>query len=421
MKRLLPLFLTLSLLTGCTAGVGVLRPILTPEGSAAPVGTVICAADTPLVNLYDDYALDLLRACRKEGENTLLSPLSISLALGMTANGAAGDTLAEFESLFGMDLATLNSLSAQFMADYAALGGSTQASIANSLWVDPWVTLEEDFSRRCADPYAAQLYHVDFRDPGTVKAINGWVSEATRGLIPSVVDRLDPEAVMALINAIYLKNQFQWPFATPSSDWEMDFTAADGTLSRPKGMSNGTRNEEYISTGEGSGVLLPYDDGRLGLLVMLPREGLSLTDYLSSWDGSTLPGLLAARESTLVRLTMPKFKAEWSGSLKEVLQGLGMTNAFDEDTADFTPMGHLPDVPEASLYIGDVIHKTAFEVNEKGTEAAAVTAVIMMAPTSVAAPPPQPVILTLDRPFVYSIVDLDTATPLFLGTAETLP
>ena len=405
MKRALPLLLTLSLLAGCAAGTGGLSPIPHPEGSLPPVGVAVCTSEG-LGEAYDDYALKLLRACRQEGQNTLLSPLSVSLALGMTANGASGDTRADFEALFRMSVDTLNGLSARFLQDYTALGGSTEATLANSLWADPDITLADDFVLHCTDIYGARLYQSDLQDPATVNQVNQWVSDATQGLIPSVVEEFDRDAVLALVNGIYLKNAFLHPFSAPTSD---------GTVSRPLGMRNGTRNEASIAAEEGQGVLLPYDDGRLGLLLMLPREGLSLTDYLARWDGATIPALLAACQDTRVSLTMPKFKTEWSASLSTPLAALGLARAFDGQAADFSAMGTLKD-PEDNLCIGDVIHKATFEVNEKGTEAAAVTAVIMNKATSM--PADQPISLTLDRPFVYAIVDRLTGTPLFLGTLE---
>lgn len=195
----------------------------------------------------------------------------------------------------------------------------------------------------------------------------------------------------------------------------MDFTNADGTVSRPKGMSNGERNELYLSHEDGQGVVLPYDDGRLGFLLMLPDEDVSLADYLATWDGKTIKNLLDGQEERLTALTVPKYELEWSDSLVETLSAMGWTDAFDPAVADFTAMGACPDGP---LYIGDVIHKTVLKVNEKGTEAAAVTAV--MANASAAMPPDDLVVLRFDRPFVCGIVDLETGTPLFLGTVENL-
>ena len=419
MKRpqLFSLILALSLLAGCAGALvqpqGSLQPLPTPQGTLPPVEPLELT-DGDTLDGYRSFAVDLLRRSHAGGENVLVSPLSVTLALGMTANGAAENTLTEFETLFGLSREDLNALCAKFMADYAQLGGSTEATLVNSLWADPDVNLANGFVLRCQDTYAAQLFQQDLQDPSTVKAVNGWVNEATRGLIPSVVDEFSGDAVLALINAIYLKNQFQRPFETPTSDWEMDFTAADGRVTHPKGMHNGTRNEEYIAAEDGQGVLLPYDDGRLGLLLMLPNEGTALTDYLAGWEEDTVPTLLSSRESRRVSLSCPKFKTERGSSLAGTLGDMGLTGAFDPALADFSAMGS---VEGRSLYIGDVIHKTSFELNEKGTEAAAVTAVMM---ESTSAMPPQDLIyLRFDRPFVYGIVDLETGTPLFLGTMES--
>lgn len=416
LRPLFSLFLSCSLLTGCAVGLtqpqSSIKPLPVPQGTLPPV-TALADLNQESLKSYRSFSLELLRNNMTAGENTLVSPLSVTLALGMTANGAAEETLAQFETLFGLSRDDLNSLCARFMADYASLGGSTQATLVNSLWADPDVALANGFVLRCQETYGAQLFQQDLQDPATVEAVNRWVSEATRGLIPSVVDHFSEDTVLALINAIYLKNQFQRSFETPSFEWEMDFTSADGSVIHPKGMHNGTRNEEYIATENGQGVLLPYDDGRLGLLLMLPQEDVSLADYLASWDGDTVSQLLSARQETRVSLTCPKFKTEWSDSLRNCLQAMGLSAAFDPGAADFSAMGSAGGNP---LYIGDVIHKTAFELNEKGTEAAAVTAV-MMAPT--AAMPPQDLIyLTFDRPFVYGIVDIQSGTPLFLGAME---
>ena len=405
-KRLLPLLLCCGLLTGCTtAGTGV-QPLREVPGDVEVPRLV--SADTAETG-YAAFAAALLRQTRREGENTLVSPLSVALALGMTANGAAGDTLAEFQDLFGMDLDTLNAYCVKALRDYSDLGGSTRSTLVNSLWCDPDLTLEDEFIARCQQNYGAELYQTDLQDAATVRAVNEWVSKATEGLIPKTVEEFSEDAVLALVNAIYLQNQFERPFETPHSDWTMDFTAADGTVSHPRGMRNGTREEWYLSHAGGSGALLPYDDGRLGFLLMLPEEGTDLSDYLSGWDGTTVKNLLDGREERRVSLTVPKYELEWSGSLAEVLPEMGLSGAFDVAAADFSAMGHSDKGP---LFIGDVIHKTALKVNEKGTEAAAVTAVVMEAGADM---PTDLIELRFDRPFVCGIVDLESGAPLFWG------
>lgn len=409
-KRLIPLLLSLSLLASCAAGAAEKVPEVPGE---VHVSTQLNVEGKPH-EAYAAFGLELLRHSRKEGENTLLSPLSAALALGMTANGAGGDTAREFEALFGMDVDSLNSLCANMTRDYQSLGGSTEANIVNSLWCDPRLTMDDLFAARCRQIYGAELFYADLQKPATVNAVNDWVKKATHDLIPKTVEKFSQEAVLALVNALYLKNKFQRPFEEPHSEWVIDFTNADGTISQPQGMSNGERDELYLTHDKGRGVVLPYDDGRLGLLLMLPDEGISLTDYLDSWDGSTVASLLEAQQERRVSLTVPRYELEWDGSLSEPLQAMGLTFAFDVDKADFTRMG----TADGPLYIGDVIHKTVLKVNEEGTEAAAVTAVMMDA--GCAMPPDDLIVLCFDRPFVCGIVDLENGAPLFLGTVEKL-
>lgn len=406
-KRPLAALLSLSLLNGCAAGTVEEIPDVPGDVQVEPL------TDGDAYTAFGDFSLSLLRSARAEGENTLLSPLSAALALGMTANGAAGETLEEFQALFGMDVDTLNSLCARMTSDYSGLGGSTQANIVNSLWCDPDLTLTDLFAARCRQVYGGELYSADLQDPAAVRAVNAWVKEATNGLIPQAVDKFDPDAVLALVNALYLSNKFASPFPAPRSDWTMEFTNADGSVTYPRGMGD-DRTWRYLSHDGGRGVVLPYDDGRLGLVLMLPDEGLSLTDYLSGWDGSTLPALLEGQEDKYLELTMPKFELSWSGSLAEPLAEMGLAGAF-RPTADFSAMGECEAGP---LCIGDVIHKTVLKVNEKGTEAAAVTVVTMDACSAVAEEPPT---LRFDRPFLCAIADLETGVPLFLGTVESLP
>ncbi len=430
MRRVLAMALTLALLVGC-AGSGetpagtVTKPTLqpTPDPTLEPVqpeheGVVdLFPAERTAENeaAYADFAVDLLRASRVEGKNTLMSPLSVTLALGMTSAGAAGNTAQEFWDLIGVEKGMLSSYCLALMEDYSDLGGSTETNLVNSLWCDPDMKPEDTFLITCREYFDAEVYQADLQSGDTVKAVNDWVKDATRGMIPSIVERFDDAAVMALVNAVYFKSQFQNPFVTPVMEWTIDFQNADGTISQPQGMGNGARNEVYLSHENGQGVVMPYDDGKLGLLLMLPDEGVSLTDYLNGWDGSTIATLLKEQEKRKVALTVPKFKAEWNGELRPALTALGLVDAFDPDKADFTPMGTCENGP---LYIGSVIHKTAFEVNEKGTEAAAVTAVVMYEGVDML--PDDMVYLHFDRPFVYGIVDLETGAPLFLGTMEQM-
>ena len=403
-RKLLALCLVPALLAGCAAPAGVTDLSRQFEaGDPAPP-----EADPAVDAAIGTLGAELLRAAREPGENTLLSPLSVALALSMTTNGAAEDTLAEFEALLGADVEALNANAAQLMADYAALGGSTKASVANSLWVDEATTLYEDFLVHAAG-YDAGLFSADLDTDGARRAVNNWVGEVTRGLIPEVLAETPaPETVLLLVNALYLKNAWASEF-DPLDTRPGDFTAADGSEAETDFLSNGLRAEQYFAAEGAAGVVLPYDDGRLGFLAVLPDGELDA--WLETLDGDTLPALLAAAEEERVLLRLPKFEAEWGGELSDALAAMGLETAFDSGRADFSALGTAPDGP---LYVSSVVHKARIEVNEKGTEAAAATVVEV----EDAAAPTDYRELVLDRPFCYAVVDLERGVPLFLGTFE---
>ncbi|MFR5810882.1 MAG: serpin family protein, partial [Flavonifractor plautii] len=332
-RKLLALCLVSALLTGCAAPAGVTDLSRQFEAGAPAPPEADPAADAAIGTL----GAELLRAAREPGENTLLSPLSVALALSMTANGAAEDTLAEFEALLGADVAALNANAASLLADYAALGGSTECSIADSLWLDGRLEAEGDFLARCTAAYGAQLYQADLDTDGARRAVNNWVGEVTRGLIPEVLAETPaPETVLLLVNALYLKNAWASEF-DPLDTRPGDFTAADGSEAETDFLSNGLRAERYFAAEGAAGVVLPYDDGRLGFLAVLPDGELDA--WLETLDGDTLPALLAAAEEERVLLRLPKFEAEWGGELKELLAELGLETAFDPAQADFSALG----------------------------------------------------------------------------------
>ena len=309
-RKLLALCLVPALLAGCAAPAGVTDLSRQFEAGDPAPPEADPAADAAIGTL----GAELLRAAREPGENTLLSPLSVALALSMTANGAAEDTLAEFEALLGADVAALNANAASLLADYAALGGSTECSIADSLWLDGRLEANELFLSRCTAFYGARLYQADLDTDGARRAVNNWVGEVTRGLIPEVLAETPaPETVLLLVNALYLKNAWASEF-DPLDTRPGDFTAADGSEAETDFLSNGLRAEQYFAAEGAAGVVLPYDDGRLGFLAVLPDGELDA--WLETLDGDTLPALLAAAEEERVLLRLPKFEAECRGTVR---------------------------------------------------------------------------------------------------------
>lgn len=448
MKRTVSLLLTcalgLSLLSGCAGPWNSpygsnFGPAIPGDGSFAPppqeyagVSQVLSPASSPQVEgALAAFGLELLKQTRAaNGEkamasevdhvpfSTLVSPLSVSLALSMLANGADGDTLSQFQEVFGggADLEALNSAWAQLLLDYRELGGSTRFSIANSLWIDPEGRIYEDFIGLCRGGYGAQLYHADLSDSRIVDDVNAWVSKHTNQMIPAILDRpLEENTALLLVNALYLKNKWRDAF-NPRSTHEMEFHHAGGSDSRVDFLSKYDTQLSYIQGKGAQGVVLPYNDRRLAFFAILPDlypDSPDLGEWLNNLVGNDLVQLVNSREETqFLHFAMPKFTAEWKGNLEEVLPLLGLEDAFLPGTANFSKMGNNPD----GYYISQVIHATKIEVNEKGTEAAAAT--VVDAPSGSAAPPQEGITLVLDRPFLYGIVDLYTGVPLFLGTYE---
>ncbi|MFQ9918958.1 MAG: serpin family protein [Flavonifractor plautii] len=404
-RKLLALCLVPALLAGCAAPAGVTDLSRQFEAGAPAPPEADPAADAAIGTL----GAELLRAAREPGENTLLSPLSVALALSMTANGAAEDTLAEFEALLGADVAALNANAASLLADYAALGELHGVLHRRQ----PVAGRAAGGQRIISLPVYGVLWGPALsgrsgyrRGPPGGEQLGG---EVTRGLIPEVLAETPaPETVLLLVNALYLKNAWASEF-DPLDTRPGDFTAADGSEAETDFLSNGLRAEQYFAAEGAAGVVLPYDDGRLGFLAVLPDGELDA--WLETLDGDTLPALLAAAEEERVLLRLPKFEAEWGGELKELLAELGLETAFDPAQADFSALGTAPDGP---LYVSSVVHKARIEVNEKGTEAAAAT----VAGLNGAAAPTDYRELVLDRPFCYAVVDLERGVPLFLGTFE---
>ena len=413
--KLLSLLLPLALLAGCAAPAGAYRLPAEVTDLSQPVeaGTPAPpeadgAADAAIGNL----GAQLLRAVREPGVSTLLSPLSVALALSMTANGAAGDTLAEFEALLGADVDTVNANAASLLAEYRDLGGSTVSNLADSLWLDDSLEANELFLSRCTAFYDAGLYQADLATEQTRRAVNGWVEENTGGMIPEILTEVPAEdAALLLVNALYLKNAWEHEF-DPVNTREDSFYAADGTGTVTDFLSNGIRQEQYFRTEDAAGVVLPYDDGRLAFAAVLPDGDLDA--WLENLDGGTFPALVGAAEDTRLLLRMPRFEADWGGELADAFARAALAHDadFDPTRADFSGLGTTESGP---LFIDSVLHRAKIQVDEEGTEAAAST--VVMAPAGA----PEPVDyeeLILDRPFCYAIVDLERGVPLFLGTFE---
>ncbi len=425
---------TLSLLLACALGLGLLSGCAQASAAkelTAPKLSVTPSNSEEVNGALAGFGLELLKKSRDaNGEtamnsdmdhmpfSTLVSPLSVALALSMTANGAAGNTLAQFQDVLGggVDLVELNTACAQLMADYQGLGGSTKCAIANSLWVDPEGQIKDEFIGQCRGIFDAQVFSAQLSEPGIVKDLNSWVSQHTNKMIPEIIDQPFPEETACLlVNALYLKNSWLSEF-DPLSTHTMDFHHAGGPDSQVEYLRKFDTQLSYLQGKGAQGVVLPYDDGRLAFVAILPDlypDSPDFGQWLNNLEGNSLSQLINNREDAIfLSFAMPKFSAEWKGNLEDTLPLLGLEDAFVPGAADFSSLGDSPE----GYYISQVIHATKIEVNEKGTEAAAAT--VVAAESGATAPPQEGITLILDRPFLYGIVDLYTGVPLFLGTYE---
>ena len=352
--------------------------------------------------VVSDFALRLFRQSAQEGRNTLVSPLSVLAALGMTANGAAGTTLAQMETTFGMERINVNNY---FLNTLSAAG---PLKMANAIWYNNRFGFapKAAFLQANADYYGAGAYLAPF-DESTRQEINDWVKTHTNGMIPEILDQIPGNAVMYLVNALAFESKWSEPFNEAGTAKDT-FTREDGVKQTADFMHKGDEGT-YLENDKATGFIKSYADGGYTFAALLPKKGVTVADLVASLDGKALQTLLAKKERVTVDVTMPRFKCGYGTDLAEVMAAMGMPDAFSDSAADFTAMGNLA---QGELYIGRILHKTYIEVDEYGTKAAAATAVEMLGKS---AAPSEKKTVRLDRPFVYMILDSKNV-PVFIGT-----
>ena len=364
--------------------------------------------DDKFKQAYSDFSVELFKKSFSDNQNTLISPLSVTLALAMTANGANGQTKSEMETLLGKDipLEQLNSYLCGLTDELTSDDGFTLCT-ANSIWFrddENRLKIENDFLQTNADYYKAAAFKRSF-DSSTCDEINKWVSDNTDGMVDKILDNIPDEAIMYLINAVsfdaewgnvYKENDIADGKFTNSEDKLMNVTMMHSTESI------------YLESDGCKGFIKQYKGGKYSFAALLPDKDMNISDFISSLSGSELNSILSNTESCTVETKMPKFEYEYYAVLNDALASLGMPTAFDESKADFSGIGKSSN---GNIFIGRVIHKTKITVNEKGTKAGAVTSVELV----MEAAPPEDKSVTLDRPFVYMIIDNSTSLPLFIG------
>ncbi|MDO4305288.1 MAG: serpin family protein [Eubacteriales bacterium] len=357
-----------------------------------------------------DFSVNLLQETMKDGENTLLSPYSVLSALAMTANGADGNTRTQMEEVFGLSVEEIN----EYLHTYQGLlaeDKENKLSAANSIWVkeDDSIEIREDFLETCKKWYEPAVYQTPM-DESSLEEINGWVNEKTDGMIPEILNEIPDNAIMYLINALAFDAEWAKIYSSEEVS-EGEFTKEDGSIKNAEFMYS--EEYSYLQDEGAEGFLKYYKNGKYAFAALLPQEGTTVAEYVGNLTGERMYSILSNVQSGTVNAAIPKFQEEYRVNLSDVLQKMGMPDAFSEDNADFTKMCSCT---PGEVHIGRVLHKTFMEVNERGTKAGAATAVEMLLESAAEESEP-PKTVYLDRPFVYMLIDTEVNLPIFLGTA----
>jgi serine protease inhibitor len=358
------------------------------------------------VSQDNEFALDLLKkTITNSGEsNVFISPLSVSVALGMAWNGAGGTTKTEMATalkMSGMTDDNLNEYYRTMVDSLPTADSSTVLDIANSIWCKEGFEVKKSFLNINSKYFDAEIRNLDFSKSWAKDTINAWCAKKTNNLIKDVIDRIDPYTMMYLINAVYFKGHWTSPFDKKLTS-EANFKDEQGYQNKVNMMSK-IDTFPYYSDSYAQYLDLKYGNGAFSMIVILPSEGKTTEDILEYLDNEKLNFVLKKLQTQTVIVNFPRFKTECSYEISPELISMGMKKAFEEN-ADFSG------ISDFDLYITSILHKTYVEVTEEGTEAAAVTT-IGVGVTSI----PNYSEFTVDKPFVFLIRERGTGVILFAG------
>lgn len=406
MKHVLLLTVMLSLIiTSCDlfdSGEKQPAPQPFPENMELEAKSVIASNNGFGFDLYQKLYQD------DSSDNMMISPISISLALAMTYNGAEGETQAAFENTLHLtDLSRdqINNIYKSLQNYLERTDPKIRMNIANSVWSKQGTTVEEEFKDNISEFYNAEFRVEDFSNPATLDAINHWVEENTEGKIKNILDHISPDDFMYLINAIYFKGEWTNPFDTKDT-YTGKFTNEEGVISQANYMTT-EMHIGYLNNDLFSAIELPYGNKDYSMVILLPNEDKKIADIVDELNDSNWNQWMNSFSVAGLNVHLPKFKYEYKQELKPILIDLGMGNAFS-DAANFSGISK-----DKQLRISRVIHQSFIEVNEEGTEAAAAT-VVVVGDTS-AGPPSA---IHIDRPFFFAIKEKQTNSIVFMGNVK---
>lgn len=373
---------------------------LTPTEKSAK----IIAAD----NRFGMEIFQKVNASLAVPQNTMISPLSISLALAMAYNGAAGNTKTQMEDMLHKANLTADDINQSYKDLVSSLVSHdplVELSISNAIFYRNSFHIKDNFITTNQNYYQAEVSGLDFSNTTeTLNTVNGWVNTQTKGKIDKIIDKVNPEDIMYLLNAIYFNGQWTYSFNTQDTS-DQNFTKEDNTAIQVPTMSIENPFNYYSQT-DFQMLEMPYGSGKYSMLIFLPASGKKVDDVISQLTSDNITDWISKLTEQKKKVYLPKFEFKFDASLVDELKALGMTDAFDYAKANLSGISD-----DAKLAISEVKHKTYIKVDERGTEAAAVTGITIIA-TAIG---PDFNTFRVDHPFVFAIREQDTNAILFIG------
>ena len=382
----------------------------------------LTAEQTVFANDNNGFTLNFFQSLNGKTKNRsiICSPLSITYVLSMVNDAATGTTEQELEQTLGFHkggIQAVNDYCKNLIDNLPHVDEKVQLDIANAIFVNDKYQLKKQFQQDMANYYDAKAEALDFSSPSTLDRINGWCDEKTRGMIPTILERVDPRTVSYLLNAIYFKAEWASMFEKNETREEV-FTTPDGETRVPLMHQNVYMN--YLRNDIYAAVSIPYGNGQWMMTVMLPEDGKTTDDVISSlaasgWSTDFLKNPLREARRYAVDLKLPRFETAFdtddAGGLIELLMGMGIRRAFDGNSAEIPNM-----CENGNLYISMMKQKAKIKVNEEGSEAAAVTIAGLNFSSAVAdTQEPPKATFHANRPFVYLIHEQSSGVILFVG------
>ncbi|OKZ07221.1 MAG: serpin [Bacteroides oleiciplenus] len=411
LKKTIAALSLLSILAACQNDENPSKPEPKPRKDIS-----LTRVEQSLLDANTDFAFRFFsQVCNTEDEkpNVFVSPLSASLCLSMISNGASGNTLTEMQDVLGFpassfSLDDLNNYNQKLTTALLDLDNTTQLGIANSIWVKQGFKVYDSFVNVNKQMYDAQVQELDFTSPTAKDVINRWCAEQTNDCIKEVIKVIPANARMYLLNALYFKGIWASQFEKSATRQE-NFTNSDGTQQKVN-MMNQTEMFNYTKNSTFSIAELPYGNEAFSMVILLPSGGKTLDESLSELTSENWKEWNSNMAGKQLQVKLPRFKVEYDKTLIDDMIAMGMKDAFDGNKADFSKMS------AAELYVGILQQFTYINVDEEGTEAAAVTVGGMLDSAGL----PVTIPFYVDSPFAFMIKEKSTGAILFMGKVTKL-